>query len=88
MDDLEDLFELNSDPRVWTHFPSGVHTSREQTTAHIAVEAAGWKRFGLGYWVARLKDDGTFAGTGGCALKKDRVWNVYYRFRPEMRDKG
>jgi hypothetical protein len=49
MGDLEDLYELNSDPRVWTHFPSGVHTTREQTTAHIAVEAAGWKRFGLGY---------------------------------------
>jgi RimJ/RimL family protein N-acetyltransferase len=88
MDDLEDLYELNSDPRVWTHFPSGVHTSREQTTAHIAVEAAGWKRFGLGYWVARLKDGGAFAGTGGCALKKDRVWNIYYRFRPEMQGRG
>ena len=87
MIDLDDVFEMNSDPRVWTHFPSGVHTSREQTTAHIAVEAAGWERYGLGYWTARLRDGG-FAGAGGCSLKKDRVWNLYYRFRPELQGQG
>jgi RimJ/RimL family protein N-acetyltransferase len=87
MTDLRDLYELNSDPRVWTHFPSGVHTSREQTLAHIAVESAGWECAGLGYWTARLRD-GRFAGVGGCSLKKDRVWNLYYRFRPELQGQG
>jgi RimJ/RimL family protein N-acetyltransferase len=88
MGDLDDLYELNSDPRVWTHFPSGAHTSRDQTAAHIELESAGWERAGLGYWVARFKDDGTLAGAGGCALKKDRFWNLYYRFRPEAQGQG
>lgn len=87
MIDLDDLYGLNSDPRVWTHFPSGVHSSREQTTGHIAVEAAGWERYGLGYWTARLRD-GSFAGAGGCSLKRDRIWNLYYRFRPETQGQG
>jgi len=87
MSDLDLLYELNSDPRVWTHFPGGVHTSPERTKAQLARQAIAWDRDGLGYWTARLHD-GTFAGIGGCSLREDAAWNVYYRFVPEVQGRG
>src|SRR6478609_2708187 len=30
-DHVDDLYALSSDPRVWTHLPSGRHISRVQT---------------------------------------------------------
>jgi RimJ/RimL family protein N-acetyltransferase len=85
--DTDVVYSLNSDPRVWTHFPSGVHTSREQTATRVTRQAAAWERDGLGYWTART-DDGCFAGVGGCAITDEVAWNVYYRFIPEAQGKG
>jgi RimJ/RimL family protein N-acetyltransferase len=86
-DDIDVLYRLNSDRRVWAHFPSGVHTSRERTAAQVAAQAAAWERDGLGYWTARLLD-GTFAGVGGCFVREQAAWNVYYRFKPETQGRG
>lgn len=94
MSDVDDLYALNSDPRVWTHLPSRVHTRREQTLAQVASAVAAWERDGLGYWTARLADAsagagvGAFAGVGGCAISQEVVWNVYYRFTPEVQGRG
>jgi RimJ/RimL family protein N-acetyltransferase len=85
-DDLDQVYALNADPRVWTHLPSGVHTSPERTHAQLAREAAAWDRDGLAYWAARLHD-GAFAGVGGCSIR-GAVWNVYYRFVPEVQGRG
>jgi len=85
--DIGDIYALNSDPRVWTHLPSRVHTSREQTTAQVARIVAAWEADGLSYWAARLPD-GTFAGVGGCSITAAVAWNVYYRFRPEVQGRG
>jgi len=85
--DIDLIYSLNSDRRVWAHFPSGVHTSRERTAALVAVQAAAWERDGLGYWTARLLD-GTFAGVGGCSVRDQVAWNVYYRFKPEAQGQG
>jgi RimJ/RimL family protein N-acetyltransferase len=85
--DIDEIYGLNSDQRVWAHFPSGVHTSRERTAAQVAAQAAAWERDGLGYWTARLLE-GTFAGVGGCSVKEQVAWNVYYRFRPEAQGQG
>jgi RimJ/RimL family protein N-acetyltransferase len=86
-DDTDVIYRLNSDPRVWAHFPSGVHTNSERTAALVAAQAAAWERDGLGYWTARLLD-GTFAGVGGCSVREQVAWNVYYRFRPEAQGQG
>lgn len=86
-DDIDVLYALNSDPRVWTHFPSGVHTSRERTSAFVARQVLAWRQNGLGYWTAWTQD-GSFAGVGGCAVNADAAWNVYYRFAPQAQGKG
>lgn len=85
--DLDDLYALLSDPRVWTHLPTEVHTDRARTAAQVARYAAAWDLDGLGYWTAWLKD-GSFAGIGGCSLRGGPVWNLYYRIRPELQGNG
>jgi RimJ/RimL family protein N-acetyltransferase len=87
MSDLDLIYGLTSDPRVWTHLPSGVHTSREQTGAQLARQATAWDSDGLAQWTARLHD-GTFAGIGGCSINAGAAWNVYYRFVPEVQGRG
>jgi RimJ/RimL family protein N-acetyltransferase len=62
--DIDELYALNSDPRVWTHLPSRVHTSRAQTVAQVVSAVAAWERDGLGYWTAWLADPGPGAGPG------------------------
>jgi RimJ/RimL family protein N-acetyltransferase len=88
IEEVDALYALNSDPRVWTHLPSGVHTSREQTEGFVARQTAVWNRDGLGYWIACLLKDGSFAGVGGCTVKAEIAWNVYYRFAPEAQGRG
>jgi RimJ/RimL family protein N-acetyltransferase len=85
--DLDLIFGLSSDPRVWTHFPSGVHTTRERTRAQLGRQAAAWASDGLAHWTAHLHD-GTFAGIGGCSIRDHVAWNVYYRFAPEVQGRG
>jgi RimJ/RimL family protein N-acetyltransferase len=86
--DIDELYGLNSDPRVWTHLPSHVHTSRQQTAAQVTRAVAAWERDGLGYWTARLAADGDFAGIGGCTISHEVAWNVYYRLTPSVQGRG
>jgi RimJ/RimL family protein N-acetyltransferase len=92
--DVDDLFALDSDPRVWTHLPSGRATSRSELVEYVATRRAGWRDHGLGTWVARDPDDGRLLGNGGCRVRDGgrgedgRFWNLGYRFRPEEQGKG
>jgi RimJ/RimL family protein N-acetyltransferase len=89
--DLDELYALMSDVGTWAHLPSGRHTAHEQTAAGIEHSVGHWARHGLGYWMARLRDDasvpglgsGAVVGTGGCAVRVGTTWwNLYYRFTP------
>jgi RimJ/RimL family protein N-acetyltransferase len=86
--DLPDLHALSADPRVWQHFPSGRHADLDTTARQVAVFLASWQRGGLGYWTAHLRSTGEFVGVGGCMVKRDVAWNIYYRFRPEAQGNG
>lgn len=87
--DLDDLYVLHSDPRVWTHFPSGRHRSRRQTAEQVAGDRTQWERNGLGYWAVREAEDGRVIGSGGCAVPTDRPWwNLYYRLSPAAQGRG
>lgn len=86
--DVPRLHELSADPRVWEHFPSGRHTSYETTARQVATFVESWRAHGLGYWTASLRTTRSFLGIGGCALLDEAVWNLYYRFRPEVQGKG
>jgi len=89
VDDLDEVYRLMSDPRVWRHFPAGMHTSPRQSAAQLSREEGGWDLDGLGYWTAWLRDaDGTFAGVGGCRRHATTIWNLYYRIRPELQGNG
>jgi RimJ/RimL family protein N-acetyltransferase len=85
--DVDHIYWLNSEPRVWAHRPSGVHASREQAETQVTAYIAAWDRDGLGCWAARTHD-GTFVGIGGCSVKDGVGWNVYYRFLPEVQGRG
>jgi RimJ/RimL family protein N-acetyltransferase len=86
--DLEALFVIESDPRVWTHYPSLRHTEREQTLALIERWARRWAEVGFGPWVVRLKGDSRVIGAGGCSLVSDMAWNLGYRFSAEVHGHG
>ena len=76
-DDLDEHHALLSDPGVWAHLPSGVHTDRAATAATLDRGIEHWARVGLGYWTARLREDlsgtaltaGAMVGVGGCAVR-------------------
>lgn len=91
--DVDLLFDLLSDPRVWSHRPSAVHTDRRRTAAQVARYAADWRHDGLGYWTAWLAD-GTFVGTGGCVRRRvgdgptGDLWNLYYRVAADLQRQG
>ena len=97
VEDLEEHHTLLSDPGVWAHLPSGVHTDRAATAATLDRGVEHWTRTGLGYWTARLREDlpgtplraGATVGIGGCAVRTGTGWwNLYYRFTPAAWGQG
>lgn len=86
--DVDGLHTIHADPRVWTHFPSGRHTSMAQSEELVESSIAGWSA-GLGYWTIREEHNGPVIGIGGCRLLEDHDrWNLYYRFAPEAQGRG
>ncbi|MHA3702661.1 GNAT family N-acetyltransferase [Jatrophihabitans sp. YIM 134969] len=87
--DVDEMFALHADPRVWRHLPSGRHESRARTEGSFAAMDASWVADGLGYWSVRRREDGEYLGVCGCAVPAGRSWwNLYYRFRPEAQGHG
>jgi len=87
--DTSDWFEIHSDPRLWSHFPSGRHTARVETEQFVRSSIAEWERDGLGYWSVREQAAEQIIGCGGCRAVGDGArWNLYYRFRPESHGRG
>jgi hypothetical protein len=80
--DLDEHLRLMSDPRSWTHLPSGRHADPAKTAEGIRHSVGHWERDGLGYWTARLREDlpasglkaGAVVGTGGCATRDGTTW--------------
>lgn len=50
LDDLDAVYTLMSDPRVWEHRPAGVHTSRRRTAEQLSRGEQACELDGLGYW--------------------------------------
>lgn len=89
--DTAELFALNSDPRVWQHFPQGKHDELAQSAAVIDTANAGWEANGLDYWCVRIAADGPdspVVAIGGCSLRQNLAWNLYYRLSPEIQGHG
>lgn len=87
MEDLPETHRLHADPAVWRHFPSGRHTSLAQTRTMLEQFVGDWDA-GVGYWTARTRDTGDYAGIGGCRLRAGVAWNIYYRVDPVYQGRG
>ena len=90
--DLDELFAIESDPRVWTHYPSLRHTdlvlrSLGQTLSVIDRWLEGWRAHGLDTWTVRLSENSTVIGYGGCSVQ-GQVWNLGYRLAPGVQGRG
>lgn len=84
--DLERLFELYSDPRVWGPDPLSRHEDPAQTERMIGNWRLAWERDGLGMWTAW--DGGEFVGIGGCFVRYGVAWNLGFRLCPERWGSG
>lgn len=87
-DDLDALFAINTDPRVWQHFPSLRHTDPAQTAAMIEGWRRSWEHAGLGAWTVRTRDDDRVLGYGGCWQLGDTLWNLGYRLAAAEHGRG
>ena len=86
--DLDALFVIESDPRVWRHYPSLRHTHCDQTLALLKLWAARWAESGFGPWVVRLKNNTRVIGAGGCSLLPGTAWNLGYRLAADVHGRG
>lgn len=87
-DDLAGLYEIYSDHRVWTHFPTLRHTEPETTSTMLEGWIAAWARDGLGPWLVRLDGDDRVIGHAGCSLRPAGWWNLGYRFAADVHGRG
>lgn len=97
LDDVDEIFAIERDPRVWTHFPSGRVTRRADAAATLGRRILRWERDGLEMWMVRERASGPIIGFCGCSLRggteaepkgPDSFWNLGYRFSPEAQGRG
>lgn len=86
--DLEQLFTITSDPRVWTHYPSLRHTIPATTAESLERWIRDWHSDGLGPWVARLRGQAQVIGYGGCSIVGETIVNLGYRFAADEHGQG
>lgn len=79
LDDVPALFDICSDPLVWTHYPQLRHEKPNRTADVVCQWMSSWESSGLGPWVIHSKEDGGVLGYGGCAILGGGVWNLGYR---------
>ena len=81
LQDLDDFFALNTDPRVYQYEPEAMHPDRDHSESVIGLFVDDWARWELGYWSVRSLPTGEYLGCAG--VRRSEVdWNVYYRFHP------
>ena len=85
---LDEVFSLYSDPRVWTHLPSGRHTDPARSMVVIERSEASAAAAGLSEWAVRDVATGRLAGTAGVNLTDLGAWNLGYRFHPDFQGRG
>jgi RimJ/RimL family protein N-acetyltransferase len=86
--DVEQVYAISSDPRVWQHFPSGRPTSPTQTGALLARWIDNWREVGLAPWMARRHGEASIIGYGGSSLVAGSLWNISYRFVASEHGRG
>ncbi len=88
LEDVDALHVICSDPRVWTHLPSGRHRDASETSALVRTWIAEWERDGTGVSVVRRRGSSETLGYAGCAMREGGFWNLGYRMSPEVHGQG
>ncbi|MEA4943537.1 MAG: GNAT family N-acetyltransferase [Propionicimonas sp.] len=88
LDDVAAVHRIYSDPRVWTHLPSGRHAEIGVTEQMIRARIAGWERDELSTWIVRDRGTGEVLGCGGCEVRGGAFWNLGYRLAYEAHGRG
>ncbi|MEE1782522.1 GNAT family N-acetyltransferase [Streptomyces sp. SP17BM10] len=85
-DDVEAVFAVHGDPETNRYNPHGPHRDRSESRAMLDGFLEQWTRDGVGNCaVATREEPGVVIGFAGVCLHTlddERVFNVYYRFRP------
>lgn len=72
-DDLEGMYELDSDPEVHRFLGNQPHTSREQSVLMIDSLLKQYAELGIGRWAMIEKSSGEFMGWTGLKLIKEPI---------------
>ncbi|MGW2253105.1 GNAT family N-acetyltransferase [Kitasatospora sp. NPDC001660] len=85
-DDVEAVFAVHGDPETNRYNPYGPHRDRTESREMLDRFLARWEEEGVGYCaVATREEPGVVIGFAGVCLNTlddERVFNLYYRFRP------
>lgn len=88
LDDVAAIHTIYSDPKVWTHLPSGRHERLQTTESMMQAWITGWERDGLSSWIVRDAKTNQVLGNVGCWVKHDAFWNLGYRLGIEAQGRG
>ncbi len=88
LDDVAAMHEIYSDPRVWTHLPSGRHATVDTTEQLVQGWVDGWARDGLSVWIVRDAGTGAVLGDVGCSIRRHSFWNLGYRLAHDAHGRG
>ncbi len=86
--DVQALWPMLSDARMWTHHPEGMHAAIAQTQGYVERAADRWSRDGLSYWTVELTDGGEVIGAGGVQVHPRGHWNLNYRIAVSYQGRG
>ncbi|MFJ9446134.1 GNAT family N-acetyltransferase [Kitasatospora sp. NPDC101235] len=90
--DAEAVFAIHGDPETNRYNPHGPQREIAQAREMLDGFVGDWVRDGVGYCaVATREEPGTVIGFAGLCLRTldgERVFNLYYRFRPSAWGKG
>ena len=95
LNDLEGMYELDSNPRVHKYLGNKPNTFIEQSKKDIEFNIQQHKERGIARWAAIEKSTGDFIGWSGLRLNSDLTYNnktnfydLGYRFIPKYWGKG
>ncbi|RIW28919.1 N-acetyltransferase [Bacillus salacetis] len=91
MDDAEEVFRIESDPKTNLFRPAGPMKDIKEAQENLRTWQLDWDTHGFGYWLVSLPETKKIIGIGG--LRPNRwdekeVLNLYYRFSPKAWGKG
>lgn len=92
-EDAQDMFLLDSDPRVHTYLYDGVVTDIQQSLDVIAYVRSQYKENGIGRMAAITKDTNEFIGWVGLKLERNvngrnQFYDIGYRLKPRFWGRG